>query len=77
MRAFDHVPVLKGRRGLAVVLWPAPEAEMNTITLLRHSLTAANEAHLYCGVTDLPLSSAGIAWLTASSISGFISGGKT
>lgn len=27
--------------------------------LIRHGRTAANEAHLYCGSTDLPLSSAG------------------
>ncbi len=32
---------------------------MNTLILLRHSLTAANEARLYCGRTDLPLSPAG------------------
>ena len=34
---------------------------MNAVTLLRHSLTAANEARLYCGSTDLPLSAAGKA----------------
>lgn len=34
---------------------------MRTLFLLRHSLTAANEARLYCGRTDLPLSSAGRA----------------
>lgn len=30
-----------------------------TIYLIRHGLTAANETHLYCGSTDLPLSEAG------------------
>ncbi len=30
-----------------------------TIDLIRHGQTAANEAHLYCGRTDLPLSPAG------------------
>ena len=32
---------------------------MTALILLRHSLTAANEARLYCGSTDLPLSPAG------------------
>ncbi|MBQ6373238.1 MAG: histidine phosphatase family protein [Clostridia bacterium] len=32
---------------------------MRTVYLLRHSLTAANEAHLYGGSTDLPLTPAG------------------
>ena len=36
-----------------------------TVYLLRHGATAANEAHLYCGVTDLPLSEAGRAALAA------------
>ncbi len=31
--------------------------------LLRHGMTRANEAHLYCGSTDLPLSPAGRAAL--------------
>ena len=34
---------------------------MRALYLLRHSLTAANEARLYCGRTDLPLSPAGRA----------------
>lgn len=33
------------------------------IVLLRHGLTEANEKHLYCGSTDLPLSPAGRAAL--------------
>ena len=37
-------------------------AEMR-ILLLRHGITAANEKHLYCGSTDLPLSPAGRAAL--------------
>lgn len=31
-----------------------------TIYLIRHGRTRANEAHLYCGSTDLPLSNRGI-----------------
>ena len=38
---------------------------MNTLILLRHSLTRANEEHLYCGWTDLPLSPAGEALATS------------
>jgi len=38
---------------------------MSTIYLIRHGNTAANEAHLYCGSTDLPLSESGIAQLAA------------
>ncbi len=34
-----------------------------SIYLIRHGKTAANEAHLYCGSTDLPLSAGGIAAL--------------
>ena len=30
-----------------------------TIYLIRHGKTEANEKHLYCGSTDLPLSNAG------------------
>ena len=30
-----------------------------TIYLIRHGKTEANENHLYCGSTDLPLSAAG------------------
>ena len=33
------------------------------ILLLRHGITEANEKHLYCGSTDLPLSPAGRAAL--------------
>lgn len=32
---------------------------MSWIYLIRHGVTAANERHLYCGSTDLPLSPAG------------------
>ena len=34
---------------------------MRALILLRHSLTEANERHLYCGWTDVPLSPAGRA----------------
>ena len=34
-----------------------------TIYLIRHGRTVANETHLYCGSTDLPLSEAGRAEL--------------
>ena len=34
-----------------------------TIYLIRHDKTEANEKHLYCGNTDLPLSAAGRAEL--------------
>ena len=34
-----------------------------TVYLIRHGKTEANEKHLYCGSTDLPLSSAGRAEL--------------
>lgn len=34
-----------------------------TIYLIRHGKTDANERHLYCGSTDLPLSGAGIGEL--------------
>lgn len=37
---------------------------MSTIYLIRHGQTKANENHLYCGSTDLPLSEAGIAELS-------------
>ena len=36
-----------------------------TIYLIRHGKTEANEKHLYCGSTDLPLSDAGKAELQA------------
>ena len=31
-----------------------------TVFLIRHGATAANEQHLYCGSTDLPLSASGL-----------------
>lgn len=37
--------------------------------LIRHGKTAANEAHLYCGSTDLPLSEAGLEELRGLSYS--------
>ncbi len=37
---------------------------MSRIYLIRHGKTAANEQHLYCGSTDLPLSESGVAELT-------------
>ena len=36
-----------------------------SIYLIRHGKTLANEAHLYCGSTDLPLSPAGVGELEA------------
>ncbi len=36
---------------------------MSMIYLIRHGKTVANEAHLYCGSTDLPLSDDGAAQL--------------
>jgi len=36
-----------------------------SIYLIRHGKTQANEAHLYCGSTDLPLSPTGVAELEA------------
>ena len=38
-----------------------------TIYLIRHGATAANEAHLYCGATDLPLSPRGAEALSSLS----------
>ena len=35
------------------------------ITLIRHGMTEANEKHLYCGSTDIPLSEAGKEQLIA------------
>ena len=35
------------------------EIKMSKIYLIRHGLTEANEKHLYCGSTDLPLSQKG------------------
>ena len=40
---------------------------MSTLYLIRHGKTPANEAHLYCGSTDLPLSEGGRAELKALS----------
>lgn len=40
-----------------------------TIDLIRHGKTLANEQHLYCGATDLPLSEAGAAALSGLSYS--------
>lgn len=34
-----------------------------TVYLIRHGMTVANEKHLYCGSTDLPLSETGISEL--------------
>ncbi len=36
---------------------------MSTIYLIRHGKTGANERHLYCGSSDLPLSEGGMAAL--------------
>ena len=36
---------------------------MSAVYLIRHGMTEANEKHLYCGSTDLPLSAAGAAAL--------------
>ena len=33
-----------------------------SIYLIRHGKTEANEKHLYCGSTDLPLSEKGRPW---------------
>ena len=40
------------------------------LLLIRHGLTEANEKHLYCGATDLPLSAAGRAALEAKKADG-------
>ena len=40
------------------LLWIGAEIKM-TIYLIRHGKTEANEKHLYCGSTDLPLSDVG------------------
>lgn len=34
-----------------------------TVYLIRHGMTVANEKHLYCGSTDLPLSETGVSEL--------------
>jgi len=44
------------------VLWTGAETEMKLI-LIRHGKTEANEKHLYCGSTDIPLSDGGKAEL--------------
>lgn len=36
---------------------------MSTVYLIRHGKTEANEKHLYCGSTDIPLSARGVAEL--------------
>lgn len=41
---------------------------MSVIYLIRHGKTAANEQHLYCGSSDLPLSEAGKAALAPLSL---------
>lgn len=41
---------------------------MSTIYLIRHGMTEANERHLYCGATDLPLSEKGLAALQGKRI---------
>ena len=33
---------------------------MSAVFLIRHGKTEANEKHLYCGSTDIPLSEAGV-----------------
>lgn len=40
-----------------------------TIYLIRHGRTVANERHLYCGSTDLPLSEGGRSALQSSNLS--------
>jgi len=54
------LPVFKpgSNTGLPDLLRIGAEIEM-TIYLIRHGKTEANEKHLYCGSTDLPLSEAG------------------
>lgn len=42
---------------------------MKKLYLIRHGMTPANEAHLYCGSTDLPLSDAGCQALSGDVIS--------
>lgn len=42
---------------------------MNTIYLIRHSLTRANEERLYCGWTDLPLTESGVAHAASVALS--------
>lgn len=43
----------------SAVLRSASDFEMRRVILLRHGATEANEAGLYCGSTDIPLSKAG------------------
>lgn len=43
---------------------------MQKIHLIRHGQTEANERHLYCGSSDLPLSDAGAAALRALAVAG-------
>ena len=35
------------------------------LILIRHGKTVANENHLYCGSTDLPLDEEALAWFEA------------
>ena len=44
---------------MARFLRPRDETEMNTLYMIRHSLTEGNERRLYYGATDLPLSENG------------------
>lgn len=44
---------------MARFLRPRDETEMNTLNMIRHSLTEGNERRLYYGATDLPLSENG------------------
>lgn len=41
---------------------------MKRLILIRHGKTAANEAHLYCGSTDIPLSESGARELKPSTL---------
>lgn len=42
---------------------------MNRLILIRHGMTSANEARLYCGSTDIPLSESGKAALRPLALS--------
>ena len=42
---------------------------MKRLILIRHGKTRANEAHLYCGSTDIPLSESGAGELKPSTLS--------
>ena len=62
-RSVGAVSVSGGCTGLSRVLWIGATTKM-TLYLIRHGKTVANEQHLYCGSTDLPLSNAGREDLT-------------